>query len=215
MLKLSRDIGVSGVKIIFFVLFAYGVTNTVLVIFTFVRFFSFDFSWTNLYAVLLVLFMSICFTAIACFLTYRYMIALVFWKVYEATQPQRVLISQDIIKRATEIFSGRKDIKQEQLQNVVNWTQTVYRYYQHVPVFFQSGITQLFSRIPISKFIIDVKEDVMLGNPTLAAEKLYEQISNFFEEQLISQPSNRFTWLLLAIDATVLYNLATQVIVAG
>ncbi|KGE15134.1 hypothetical protein [Sphingobacterium deserti] len=213
-LKFAKDMGVSGLKIILLVLFAYGITNTIVIIYTLVRFLSIDYTWTNFYVVLFMLFISFCFTALACFLTYRYVIALLIWKVYEATLEERISISQAIVRQVTELFSGQKTIEEGQLNNMLNWSRLVYTHYQAVPVFLQSGITQLFNKIPIAKFIIELKDDILLGNSRLAAEKLQEQISNFFGGNLIGKPSNRLTWWFLILNAALSYELATRLIAA-
>ncbi len=208
-LKLTGQIGVAGTKVFFFVLLAYGMVNIALAIYALIHFFNTDFSWTNLGILASVLLLGIGFTILAFYLTYRYILLLVVRKVYRLTLQQRILISEDLIRQMTRTFSGQQPVRQKQLGVTVSWSHTVYRYYQSVPLFFQSGITQYLNRIPIMNFIIEVKEDIIAGNQALAAEKLRNLVDNFFEENILGSPNNRFTWLLLLVDILVLYGLIT------
>ena len=75
-----------------------------------------------------------------------------------------------------------------------------YRYYQQVPVFFQSGITQYLNRIPVTRFLLELKEDILAGNQSIAAEKLRTEVDTFVEANLIGSPTNLWTWLLLLVN---------------
>lgn len=211
-LKLTRDIGISGAKVMFVVLLAYVVVNAALIIFALVRVFDTGFSWLNIGVTLLVFFLALGFTFAACYLTYRYIALLVIQKVYGLTLQQRTLISQDIVRQVAGIFEGQHEVPQNKLGTAINWSQIVYRYYQSVPVFFQSGITQYLNRIPVSKFIIELKDDIMLGDPELAAEKLRDLIDNFFEENILGSPSNRLTWILLLVNVISLYTIISTAV---
>lgn len=161
----------------------------------------------NIGILVLVIIVAIGFTLIACYLTYRYITLLIIKKVYDLTLEQRTRISADIIRRTSHIFDGQAELPQTQLRQAVNWSITVHRYYQSIPVFFQSGITQYFNRIPITRFIIDLKEDILADNHQLATEKLRNSIDNFFEKNIIGSPTNLWTWLLWLVNILTLYSL--------
>lgn len=208
-LKLTAQIGISGGKAMLFVLLIFSTVNFGLVIYALVRLFTTQFSWSHAGIFTLAILLAIGFTVLAGYLTYRYIILLGIQKVYDATLEQRTKISEDIIRRMENIFSGKEELSQAQLHQAVDWTKTVYRYYQAVPVFFQSGITQYFNRIPITNYIIDLKEDILARDHRTAAVKFRISIDEFFEEHVIGSPTNIWTWLLLPINILVLYGLIT------
>ena len=214
-LKLTAQIGISGSKIMLFVFFTFGFINLGWTIYAILRLFTLEFTWMNIGVLVLVVLLGVGFTLLACYFTYRYIILLSIKKVYDMTLEQRSKISEDIIRRVESTFKERAELSQAQLGMAVSWSQTVYRYYQAVPVFFQSGITQYLNRIPMTSFIIEVKEDIIVGNRSLAAEKLRGLMDNFFEEKILGSANNRLTWLLLLVDALVLYSLITWGIVAS
>src|SRR5690606_2180385 len=95
---------------------------------------------------------------------------------------------------------GGQELGIQRLDQAVSWSRTVYHYYQQVPVFFQSGITQYLNRIPVTRFLIELKEDIIADNPSIAAEKLRTEVDTFVEENLIGSPTNLWTWVLLLIN---------------
>jgi len=204
-LKLTTQIGISGAKIMLFVMLIFGLTNFILTIYALVNLFTEAFTWTRVGLFGLVLLLATGFTLLAGYLTYRYILLLSLKKVYDMTLEQRTQISEDIVARVEHTFSGKKELSQAQLNLAVDWSKTVYRYYQGVTIFFQSGITQYLNRIPVTRLLIDVKEDILAGDHRIAAAKLRMSVDEFFDEHIIGSPSNIWTWLLLPVNIIVLY----------
>lgn len=213
-LKLTAKIGVSGGKVLFFVLLFFGTINFGLTVYALIRLFMVDFSWTNIGILVLISLLAVAFTVFACYLTHRYIILLSIRKIYDMTLEQRTKISEDIVQRIEGVFDGRTELSQAQLHQAVDWSKTVYHYYRAVPVFFQSGITHYLNRIPITNYIIDLKEDILAGEHRIAAEKFRISIDRFFDEHIIGSPTNIWTWLLLPVNIVILYSLITWGITA-
>lgn len=208
-LKLTGQIGISAGKVLIFILLVFGMTNCLLVFYALVQLAAAGFSWANMGISVLVVLLAFGFTMLACYLTYRYIMLLSIKKVYDMTLEQRTKISEDIIQRVEGSFNGRQELSQAQLRQTVDWSKTVYRFYQSVPIFFQSGITQYLNRIPITNYIIALKEDILAGNHRIAAVKLRFSIDEFFEAYIIGSPSNIWTWLLFPVNIVILYSLIT------
>ncbi len=207
--KLSIQVGVAGGKILLSVLLAFGLVNFLLIAYALFRVLTTNFLWTTIGIFGLVVVLAVGFTLSAFYLTYRYLIRLVIQNAYALTLEQRIKITEEVVRKAAHIFNGQQEIHHKQLRQTIDWSKTVYRYYQAVPVFFQSGITQYLNRIPTTQYIIDLKEDILARNYSLAAEKLRTSIDTFFEERILGSPTNRLTWLLLLVNILVLYGLIT------
>lgn len=61
------------------------------------------------------------------------------------------------------------------------------------------------NRIPIANFIIVLKEDILEGNQSIAAEKLHFAVDSFFNENIIGEQNNKKTWALLGVNVVILY----------
>ena len=200
LLKLTAQFGISAGKTLLVVVLAFITVNTLLTVYAIFRFFAVGSSWVNAGIVGIVVLLAFGFVSLATFLTYRYLLRRTLARAYEKTIDQRTKICEEAVQQAAEVFEGGQEIGIQRLDQAVTWSKTVYRYYQQVPVFFQSGITQYLNRIPVTRFLIDLKEDILSGDRSVAAAKLRAQVDTFVEEHVIGSPTNVWTWVLLLLN---------------
>ena len=200
LLKLATQFGISAGKTLLAVVLAFVTVNCLLTGYAIFRFFAVGPSWANAGMVGIIALLAFGCIALATFLTYRYLLRRILEKAYEKTIDQRTKICEEAVHQAAKAFEDGQEVGIQRLDQAVTWSKTVYRYYQHVPVFFQSGITQYLNRIPVTRFLIDLKEDIRSGSQQVAAEKLRAAVDMFFTEHVIGAPTNIWTWILLLIN---------------
>ena len=179
---------------------AFVTVNILLAAYAIFRFFAVGPNWANAGMLGIIALLAFGCIALAIFLTYRYLLRCTLEKVYEKTIDQRRKICEEVVRQAAEAFEEGQELGIQRLDLAVIWSKTVYRYYQQLPVFVQSGITQYLNQIPVARFLIILKEDIRSGNRMVATEKLLTAVDMFFIEHLIGTPSNLWTWLLLLIN---------------
>ena len=208
LLKLAAQFGISAGKTLLAVVLAFATVNCLLTGYALFRLFAAGPSWVNAGMVGIIMIVAIGAFMLAFFLTYRYLLRRTVAKAYEKTLKQRTEICEEAIQQAAEVFEDGQEVGIQRLDQAVTWSKTVYRYYQQVPVFFQSGITQYLNRIPATRFLIDLKEDIRSGDRTVAAEKLRTAVDLFFTEHVIGSPTNLWTWLLLLANILISVSLS-------
>lgn len=208
LLKLAAQFGISAGKTLLAVTLAFVTVNTLLAAYAIFRFFAVGPSWANAGMVGIIALLAFGCIALATFLTYRYLLRHTLAKAYEKTIDQRTKICEEAVQQAAEVFEGGQELGIQRLDQAVTWSKTVYRYYQQVPVFFQSGITQYLNRIPVTRFLIALKEDIRSGDRPVATEKLRAAVDTFFNEHVIGSPTNLWTWLLLLVNVVLSVSLS-------
>ena len=200
LLKLAAQFGISAGKTLLAVVLVFVTVNCLLTGYAIFRFFAVGPSWVNAGMVGIIILMAVGAFMLAFSFTYRYLLRRTVSKAYEKTLKQRAEICEEAVQQAAKTFEDGQEVGIQRLDQAVTWSKIVYRYYQQVPVFFQSGITQYLNRIPATRFLIDLKEDILAGNQSIAAEKLRAAVDTFVEENLIGSPTNVWTWVLLLIN---------------
>lgn len=201
-LKSGTELGIGGIKrfsaivllfvMINFLLFGFGIYKAV----------TSSFSWSGIGVLLLMVLLGSAFAVWARYRSYRYVFINVLAKIYENTHDYRQGMCAEAVIRTGRLFSGEEHVTDARLKAAVDWGNSAYGFYGQIPVFFQSGITQLLNRIPITAFLLGMKEDIKEGNNKLATDKLHTLVNDSVNAHFVS--TNNMRWLLWLIPLNVI-----------
>lgn len=161
-----------------------------------------NFSWSTIGILFIMILLGSAFTLWAGYRSYRYVFINILSKIYENTNQYQQNMCAEAVLRAGRIFSGGEHVTNEKLNAAVDWGNRIYDAYGQIPVFFQSGITQLLNRLPIAAFLLSMKEDIKAGNNKLAADKLHALVTDFINAHFFS--TNNTRWLLWLIPLNII-----------
>ena len=205
-LKNGAKLGIGGFKRFSVIVSLFVIVNLLLFGFGIYRVATTSFSWGDMGMLLFMALLGSAFTIWAGYRSYRYVFINVLAKIYERSQDYRQGMCAEAIARTEQLFSGEEHVTDARLKAAVGWSNSVYSFYGRIPVFFQSGVTQLLNRVPITAFLVDIKEDIKEGEQQLAAEKLHASVDGFINAQFFS--TNNTRWLLWLIPLDVIMMLA-------
>lgn len=205
-LKNGAKLGIGGLKRFSVIVSLFVILNLLLFGFGIYRAATASFSWGGMGMLLIMALLGSAFTVWAGYRSYRYVFINVLAKIYENSQDYRQGMCAEAISRTERLFSGEEHITHARLKAAVDWGNSAYRFYGRIPVFFQSGMTQLLNRVPITAFLVDIKEEIKEGEKHLAAEKLHASVDDFINTHFFS--TNNMRWLLWFIPLNVIVMVA-------
>lgn len=203
-LKNGTKLGIGGFKRFLIIVLLFVMTNIVLLGFGIYRVAVTRFSWGDMGMLLLTALLGLLFIVWAGYKSYRYIAINVMAKIYQNSHWYLQGMYAEAVTRTEQLFSNGEPITDIKLKALTNWGNSAYGFYERVPVFFQSGITQLLYRVPITAFLVKIKE----GEKQLAAEKLYALVDNFINVTFFSKNNTRWLLWLLPLDVTVMIAVA-------
>lgn len=201
-LKNGTMFGIGGIKRFSVIVLLFAVMNLFLFGIGMYTAVTNNFSWSTIGILFIMILLGSAFTLWAGYRSYRYVFINILSKIYENTNQYQQNMCAEAVLRAGRIFSGEEHVTNEKLEAAVDWGNRIYDAYGQIPVFFQSGITQLLKRIPVTAFLLSMKEDIKAGNNKLAADKLHALVTDFINAHFFS--TNNTRWLLWLIPLNVI-----------
>jgi hypothetical protein len=195
---------VHGAKRFFSVLFLFSLSNTVLFLFAIVRAFSTDFAFSKLLYLFLVLVIGICFTIYAAYRTYQYVVIDTMRVVYGDLAPYFQKVSEHLVDKVAGTIQGKVGLSDEQLTKAMDLGNLINSKFTGTPRFLRKGIVLILKRIPIAGMLLDLKEELSMGNKQAVSAKLYTQVDSFISGSIFGKNNTNWVWWLLPVNVLVL-----------
>jgi hypothetical protein len=205
LLKEGGNLGITGVKRFFTVLFLFAISNTILFFYSVIRLFSTSFEFSKIGYVFLIFILGVGITIYAAYRTYHYVIIDTLRVIYENLSSLFKKIAALIIDKVAGLFERKKEVSEDQLTKALDFKKMVNSKFQIVPNFLRKGIIRILYKIPFVGMILEVKDDIKKGNKAEASVKLYTKMDNFITEYIFGSNNTNWVWWVLPANIIVLF----------
>lgn len=203
LLSSSGKFGLKGITTFSIMILIYGFINTVFLITSIIRFDEFIGSqfYSRTIAVVVI---GIVFTAIAMYITYKYLIIEGVKVIYKHSSPFFQKLSCKIIEKGEYIAINKAQIKGEHIDKTFDiasiFTET---YDRRVPQSMQKAINFLLKRIPFSEILIEIKDIIKDRDSETASNLLYNKVDEYIRTSILGDNSIKTAYLLSLANIVV------------
>lgn len=201
LIKEGGELGVTGVKRFFTILFLFAFSNTALFFFAVTRLIATDFEFGKLIYILLVLALGIGITVHAGYRAYNYVIIDTIRVIYENLTPFFKKMSAMIVDRIEARIKGKKEVSEDEFKKVLDFGQMVNTQFKKTPKFLRNGLIVILKKIPFAKMLNNIKADILSGDKAKASELLYSKMDSFISETIFG--GNNTRWVLWLLPANI------------
>jgi len=192
--------GVKSIKRFFGISFLFAVVNTILFFYALSRLFVHGFELNRLLYVLIVLAIGIAFTAYAVYKTYQFVALDTIHLVYNNLTVMFQNVCTKIVDRIDQTIKGATTLSNKKLTKALDIHTIINTTFERFPKFVRGGMRMIFSRIPLSRMIGEIKGDIINGRKEEASDKLYTQMDTFISDSIFGDNNTNWVWWILPLN---------------
>jgi len=204
LLATGRKFGAKGIRYFMLTLLTFGTLNIVFLIASVIKLKTIENTSSYILAIILVLFIGIGLTILACYLTYKYLIMDGLHLVYERLSPFFVNLSGKIVDRVQKTATGKMKIKDAHIEKAFNTGDMLTEMYgRKIPGYIRKGISFLVRQIPFSELAFNIKDSIKDRDKEKASELLYNEIDDYVENSIFGNNSMKWLYWLLPLNVII------------